>query len=237
MPNIDQTAVANRLLSFLSPNDFALLGPHLEAVDLDVNTTVVPPDAPIQHAYFLDSGIVSVVASRADAHCIEVGIYGREGLGGFPLLLNSTQSPHHQYMQLAGSGHRVKTGPFLRAVEKSADLNRLLLRFVHAFTTQTAQTALANGSSRIDERLARWLVMCHDRIDGDVLPLTHKFLSMMLGVRRSGVTDTLHILEGRRLIRAKRGQITILDRPKLERLAGPAYGLPEAEYRRLIGDF
>ena len=210
-----QSSVTNRLLSFLSSADFALLAPHLEPLELEVNQSVVPANKPIEHAFFLDRGIVSVVATRADARIIEVGIYGREGMGGFPLLLDSDQSPHDQYIQLAGAGHRIKTAAFLRAVQESPTLNRLLLRFVHAFTTQTAQTALANGSSHMDERLARWLLMCHDRIDGDVLPLTHKFLSMMIGVRRSGVTDTLHILEGRRLIRATRGEIAILDRARL----------------------
>ncbi len=237
MPVIAQSSVTNRLLSLLSSADFALLAPHLEPIQLEVNRTVVAAHQRIEHAFFLDSGIVSVVASRADVHRIEVGIYGREGMGGFPLLLGSDQSPHDQYIQLAGAGHRIKTAAFLIAVQQSQSLNRLLLRYVHTFTTQTAQTALANGSSHIDERLARWLLMCHDRIDGDVLPLTHKFLSTMLGVRRPGVTDTLHILEGRRLIRARRGEITILDRAKLEHLAGASYGLPEAEYRRLIGEF
>jgi CRP-like cAMP-binding protein len=232
-----QSSLSNRLLSLLRPADFALLSPHLEPIKLDVNKSVVPANKPIEYAYFLESGIVSVVASRADSQSIEVGIYGREGMGGFPLLLGSDQSPHDQYIQLAGAGYRIKTSPFLRAVHQSPNLSTLLLRYVHAFTTQTAQTALANGSSHIDERLARWLLMCHDRIDGDVLPLTHRFLSMMLGVRRSGVTDTLHILEGRRLVRARRGEIMILDRAKLERLAGASYGLPEAEYLRLIGEF
>jgi CRP-like cAMP-binding protein len=237
MPVLTQSSVSNRLLRTLSPADFALLAPHLEQVDLGVGKTVVAANKPIEYAYFLESGIVSVVASRADSQTIEVGIYGREGMGGFPLLLGSDQSPHDQYMQLAGAGHRIKTAPFLRAVHQSQTINRLLLRYVHSFTTQTAQTALANGSSHIDERLARWLLMCHDRIDGDVLPLTHRFLAMMLGVRRSGVTDTLHILEGRRLVSARRGQITIVDRVKLERLAGASYGLPESEYKRLIGKF
>lgn len=96
---------------------------------------------------------------------------------------------------------------------------------------------LANGVSHIDERLARWLLMCHDRVDGNAVAITHKFLGMMLGVRRSSVTDTLHILEGRGLIQAARGIITIKDRAKLERVAGASYGVPEAEYRRLIGEF
>lgn len=237
MPRIAQSCLTNRLLTLLSTSDFAYLEPHLEPVNLELNTIVVAASKPIEHAYFLESGIVSVVACRADAQVIEVGIHGREGMGGFPLLLGSDQSPHDQYMQLPGAGHRIKTAAFLSAVQQCQTINRLLLRYVHSFTTQTAQTALANSGNNIDERLARWLLMCHDRIDGDALPLTHKFLSMMLGVRRSGVTDTIHILEGRGLIRATRGQIIICNRAKLERLAGAAYGLPEAEYRRLIGEF
>ena len=236
LPGIAQSSLTNRLLTSLSTSDFALLAPHLEPLRLDLYRIVVSASKPIEHAYFLDSGIVSVVASRADAQVIEVGIYGREGMGGFPLLLGSDQSPHDQYMQLPGAGHRIKTAAFLAAVQQSQTLNRLLLRYVHAFTTQTAQTALANSGNNMAERLARWLLMCHDRIDGDVLPLTHKFLSMMLGVRRSGVTDTIHILEGRGLINATRGQIIIRNRSKLERLAGAAYGLPETEYKRLIGE-
>jgi CRP-like cAMP-binding protein len=237
MQHIVQSGLSNRLLKLLSPADFALLAQNFEPVGLELNTVVVSASKPIEHAYFLESGIVSVVASRADSRVIEVGIYGREGMGGFPLLLGSDQSPHDQYMQLPGAGHRIKTAPFLAAVRKSETLNRLLLRYVHSFTTQTAQTALANSGNNIDERLARWLLMCHDRIDGDVLPLTHKFLSMMLGVRRAGVTDAIHILQGRGLIRATNGQIEIRNREKLERLAGAAYGLPEAEYKRLIGSF
>ena len=108
----------------------AFFVPQLEPIALAVNQTVVPANKSIEHAYFLDSGIVSVVASRADAQSIEVGIYGREGMGGFPLLLGSDQSPHDQYIQLAGAGHRIKTAPFLRAVQQSQTLNRLLLRYV-----------------------------------------------------------------------------------------------------------
>ena len=101
--------------------------------------------------------------------------------------------------------------------------------------TQTAQSALVNGSSIIEERLARWILMCRDRLDSNEFPITHDFLSMMLGVRRSSVTDAIHLLEGANLIKATRGNILIVDRDRLERAAGASYGVPEAEYRRLIG--
>jgi CRP-like cAMP-binding protein len=99
---------------------------------------------------------------------------------------------------------------------------------------QTAQSALANGRYTIQERLARWLLMCHDRLEGDDLPITHEFLSLMLGVRRSGVTEALHVLEGVQIVRTKRGRVHILDRGRLEDLASGSYGLSEAEYARLI---
>jgi hypothetical protein len=117
----------------------------------------------------------------------------------------------------------------------SASLHQHLLRFVQAFMVQMGQTALSNGSHVIEERLARWVLMCHDRVDGDALFTTHEFLSLMLGVRRAGVTQTLKTLEDRGLISTKRGQVTVLDRAKLEKVAGDSYGVPEAEYVRLIG--
>ena len=138
-------------------------------------------------------------------------------------------------MQIAGSGFRIGAGDFLRCVEQCRSLRDLVLRFVHVFMTQTAQSALVNGSSVIEERLARWVLMCRDRLDADEFPITHDFLSMMLGVRRSSVTDAIHILEGTHLIKATRGNIRILDRPNLERAAGASYGVPESEYTRLIG--
>jgi CRP-like cAMP-binding protein len=116
-------------------------------------------------------------------------------------------------------------------------LHQHLLGYVEAFQVQVAHTALSHGSYTLEERLARWLLMCHDRLDGDDLPLVHEFLSLMLGVQRSGVTLALHMLEAGDMIRAKRGLITITDRGKLEDVAGGSYGVPEAEYRRLIGAF
>jgi hypothetical protein len=108
------------------------------------------------------------------------------------------------------------------------------MRFIHLFTIQTAQTALANGRCTVDERLARWLLMCHDRVESNEFPITHEFLSVMLAVRRSSVTDALHVLESTRLIQSRRGSVKILNRPELELAAGGAYGVPESEYERLI---
>ena len=232
---LDQATVSNRLLSYLSPADFALLAPSLELIDLDRDYVLVIPNRPIEHVFFIESGMVSVVAEKADGRCIEVGVYGRDGMGATTVLLGSDRSPHHQYMQIGGTGYRLTTADFLKAVDRSASLRTMMLRYVHVFMTQTAQSALVNGSSIIEERLARWVLMCQDRLDSMEFPITHDFLSMMLGVRRSSVTDAIHLLEGDALIKATRGNIQILDRARLERAAGASYGVPEAEYRRVIG--
>ena len=232
---LDQATIRNRLLAYISPPDFELLRPHLEPITLDRDFVLVKPNTPIEHVYFIEYGMVSVVAEKADGRSIEVGVYGRDGMGATTVLLGSDQSPHHQYMQIGGSGFQVPTSVFLELVEQSRTLRNMMLRYVHVFMTQTAQSALVNGSSVIEERLARWVLMCQDRLDAMEFPITHDFLSMMLGVRRSSVTDAIHILEGDLLIRARRGNIEILDRDRLVRAAGASYGVPEAEFRRLIG--
>jgi hypothetical protein len=118
----------------------------------------------------------------------------------------------------------------------SPELRNVLLRYSQAFMIQTAHTALANGRAKLEERLARWLLMAHDRVNGDEVPLVHEFLALMLGVRRAGVTVALHMLEGQALIRASRGKIVVLDRQGLEEAANGLYGVPEREYERLMAN-
>jgi CRP-like cAMP-binding protein len=232
---LEQSTVNNRLLALMSPQDFALLAPRMERVDLYRDYVLAIPNTPIEHVFFIESGMVSVVAEKADGRSIEVGVYGRDGMGPSTVLLGSDQTPHHQFIQISGTGFKLTTNNFLEIVDRSPTIRNLVLRFVHVFMTQTAQSALVNGSSVIEERLARWVLMCRDRLDLDEFPITHDFLSMMLGVRRSSVTDAIHLLEGDLLIKATRGNIRILDRTRLERAAGASYGVPESEFRRLIG--
>lgn len=149
--------------------------------------------------------------------------------------MGNDRSPLECFMQLGGEGQRIASGSLRDAMEASASLRLLLLRYIEFLLTQTAHTVLANTEARLEERLCRWLLMCHDRIDGNILPLTHDFLATMLGVRRAGVTMAIHVLEDRGLIRAERGSIEIHDREGLEIGAGGTYGVAEAEYRRLIG--
>ncbi|WP_091951761.1 Crp/Fnr family transcriptional regulator [Methylorubrum salsuginis] len=229
------TTYQNRLLARLGPDDLALLQPHLEPVDLPVGLVVIEPDQPITHAVFPETGLCSVIASLQERSRVEIGLYGRDGLVGTVLALGSNRVPHQTFMQVSGTGLRIEAEALTRAIEASASLRLLILRYTQTFLVQTAQTALANASAPAEERLARWLAMYHDRQDGDDLSVTHEFLSMMLGVRRPTVTVALQMLEGAGLVRAQRGRVRVLDRRGLIEAAGPAYGPAEAEYERLIG--
>jgi CRP-like cAMP-binding protein len=150
-------------------------------------------------------------------------------------VLGDEQSPHATYVQVAGAGLRITTRELRKAMAASDTLRALLLKFVQAFMVQTAHTAIANARSKIDQRLARWILMAHDRTRHDTLALTHEFLALMLGVRRAGVTEALQSLKRQKLIDTGRNQIRVLNRQAIEQKAGPSYGVPEREYRRLIG--
>ena len=226
----------NILLSMLSADDVNLLRPSMTRMQLDHRQVMVTADKPINHVYFPESGVASIVSNLPDQGPTEVGIFGRDGFSGTATLLGAETSPHDCFMQIDGeSTMRIETDRLRAAVQQSPTLQALLLRYVQSFLVQTAHSAVSNAHHRMEARLARWLLMCHDRIDGDNIEITHEFMAMMIAAQRSGVTITLHFLEGAGMIRSKRGRVIVLDRDKLEDIAGDAYGRPEAEYRRLIG--
>lgn len=230
-----QQSQRNRLLQKLTPDDFALLSPHLADLPLPRRFSMEEPNKPIKHVYFLDSGIASIVTPGMSDKDIEIGVIGCEGMTGLPVILGNDRSPNETYVQIAGVGQQLPVPALRQAMDESKSLRSFLLRYAQAFMTQTAHTAVANARGRLHERLARWLLLAHDRVPGKEIPLTHEFLSMMLGVRRAGVTVALNDLKERRLIQAQRSEIEILDRKGMEKLAGPYYGVPEAEYDRLMG--
>lgn len=228
-----QVPIGNQLLASLSADDFARLQPHLEPVSLALRQVLIEPNTPIEHAYFPEQGMSSVTNNSSGGK-IEVGVIGQEGMVGLPIVLGIDQTPYEHFMQIPGHGWRIAAHDLEQAMAQSRSLHRHLLRYVQASHVQASETAFANANSDIEARLARWLLMCHDRVEGDDIPLTHEFIAMMLGVRRPGVTVALHVLEGMQVIRAKRGLISVLDREKLEELADEAYGLSETEYSRLM---
>jgi CRP-like cAMP-binding protein len=173
----------NRLLAALSPADLALLQPHFQSVAMPLLKDLERPNRQIEAVYFLDNGIASVVAVQPDETRIEVGLIGREGVSGLAVVLGGDQSPHATYIQVAGEGQRITAENLRHAMSESKTLHGLLLKFVQVFMVQTAHTAIANARAHIDRRLARWILMAHDRTGENALPLTHEFLALMLGVR------------------------------------------------------
>jgi CRP-like cAMP-binding protein len=225
----------NRLLARISASDLALLEGNLHPVDLPLKTNLEAANTNIESCFFLASGVASVVATGKSGQAIEVGLIGSEGVTGSAPILGSTRSPHATFMQVAGSGFQIGSSHLREAMRNSKSLAETLTKFVHTFMVQISQTALVNGKASVDERLARWLLMAHDRVDSPQFHITHEFLALMLGVRRPGVTNALHDLEGKGVIRSKRNELIVLDRRGLEAAAGWSYGVPEAEYARLFG--
>jgi len=222
---LNSSAFQNRLLRSLTASDLASVSPRLKPVDLPLRFDLERPNKPIEHVYFLETGLASMVARGPRKRQLEVGMMGREGMTGQVVVLGDDRSPHSTFMQMAGNGHRIASDDLRRLMAGSDTLHAVLLRYVQAFLIQSTHTAMSNGSARLEERLT----------EGDQLGLIHEFLALMLGVQRPGVTVAIHSLEGRGLIRATRGNITVLDRKGLEAAANSSYGRPEAEYKRIFG--
>ncbi len=235
MPAKLQSTIENRLLASLSKADFGLLEPKLQWVDLKLHEVIYEPGQVIEHAYFPTTGVCSFIANSAVGVRSETGIVGKEGFVGIAMVLFAESMPFQVIIQIEGRALRIAKKALHEAMMKSPTLLAVLLRFAHVFSVQTTQTAVANGHNTIVQRLARWMLMCQDRADEPEFTMTHEFLSVMLAVRRSGVTEALNGLEGQNLVRASRGRIAILNRPGLLEAAGGAYGVPENEYKRLLG--
>ncbi|HEX8340681.1 MAG TPA: Crp/Fnr family transcriptional regulator [Tepidisphaeraceae bacterium] len=238
MSQIAQASTTNLLLRALSADDYALLAPHLRRVELPVRTAVVEPNKPIEQVHFPESGVVSVLTADENDSSVEFGLLGFEGMSGVAVMLRVGQTPHHSFVQVGPvQSLHLAADALLGACRRSETLEAVLLQYVHTLAVQSAATASANAHFALPERLARWLLMCHDRVEGDRLTLTHEFMSQMLAVRRSGVTVTLHALEGTGAIRSTRGLVTVRDRDRLAEIAGESYGSAEREYARLIASF
>jgi CRP-like cAMP-binding protein len=219
----ESASIRNRVLAQLSAKDFGLLEPKLEPVDLPLRLVLEKRGKPIKAVYFPENGFASVVATSAKNRAIEVGVIGRDGMTGVAVVLGSDRADDETFIQAAGHGHRIQADHLRESAAKSSTLQSSLLRYVQTFLTQTKQTAVANGSSTIEARLARWLLMADDRIQGDELPLTHEFLAMMLATRRPGVTVAFQELEKAGLISRRRGRVVILDRESLEGMSKCTY--------------
>jgi CRP-like cAMP-binding protein len=225
----------NRLLDFLRPRDSKRLRPHLHRVALKYRQFLSRANKPIEFVYFIETGVGSLVNTMENGDAAEVGTIGNEGVVGLPLLLGDDRAPMDVYVQVPGTGLRMKATIFNRELARSASMRAVMLRYAHAFFNQVAQSAACNQFHSLEQRCCRWLLMTHDRVPSSDFLLTQEFLAMMLGVQRTGVTIAARALQRAGLIRYKRGNVTILDRRGLMRRSCECYGVSKREFDRLLG--
>jgi CRP-like cAMP-binding protein len=217
------TPVTNTLLLSVPHREFDLLRPHLEFLELPHHQILHEPGQKIDFAYFLNRGMASLVILTSDGRSVEVAIVGREGLVGTPLAVGLERGPYRAIVQIAANGFRVKANILVEVLTKSPDLRVILNRYVLIQGLQVAQIAACNRLHEIEQRLARWLLMCQDRVDSELLPVTHDFLAQMLGTGRPSVSLAAGILQRSGIIENLRGAVRILDRKQLEDAACECY--------------
>jgi CRP-like cAMP-binding protein len=228
--------MTNKLLSILPEDDYVTVASDLEYVELARGTILAHAGKPIDHIYFLTSGIGSIIATTPEGNRAEAGVFGFDGYVPTSAVASVDDSAHDVIVQLNSQAYRMTYGQFRRSMDVNRNFAKVMIRSIEAFSVQLTYTAISNAIHDVTERLARWLLMCHDRVPGNEIGLTHEFISLMLAVRRPSVTTSLHVLEGNGFIRSERGNIIIRNRGAMEEFARDAYGKPEAEYRRLMKD-
>ena len=233
MYSVSSNSPGNRLLAALGADDLALMEKHFAEVELVVSQQLSEPNQQIKYAYFPTSGMISLVQALPDGDLTEVGIIGREGYWGAPLILGANSSPVEAMVQGNGSALRIRSEALLDAVNRSITIRNVLLRYIQALYVQVTQTAACNIRHTVDQRLGRWLLEACDRLGPD-LHLTHEFLALMLGIQRTGVTAALSKFRAAGLIATRQGHIEIKNRKSIELAACTCYQQVAAEYKRLL---
>src|SRR6202162_3203927 len=217
--------LANRLLALLAPRDYERLRPHLHRISLDYRQSLYRAHKPIGFVYFIETGVGSLVNTMANGQASEVGTIGNEGLVGLPIVFGDDRAPTSVYIQVPGAGLKMKAALFKKELARSASMRTVMLHYAHAFFNQVAQSAACNQFHSIEQRCCRWMLMTHDRMQSNEFLLTQEFLAMMLGVQRTGVTAAAGALQRAGLIRYRRGNVTIIDRPGLARRSCERFGV------------
>lgn len=223
----------NRILASLPKADIARLAPYLSPLTLKVGETLLAPGEGITHAYFLESGLASVVVAMADGSTVEASIIGNDGVVGIPALLGTRSMPSHTFIQIPGDGYCIRAQRLGEEFKRPCTLQKQINRFLQAHLVQTAQTAACNRLHEIGPRLARWLLMCHDRMESETFTITQESLGNMLGTPRTTLTLAAGQLQKADLIDYSRGRIHIKNRQGLEMAACECYMTIRQEFNRL----
>lgn len=227
----DGRAMGSQILVSLPRKESDQLFPKLELVRLKLHQVLHESGETIKSGYFVNTGLMSVLAVQPDGKSVEVGLVGDEGFVGLPLLVGYRTSPTRVVTQGDGTAYRVDADTLASILEQCPELRRQLHRFAFRISMQTTQIAACNRLHDVEERLARWILMSQDRIHSERLPLTQEFLAQMLGTRRSSVTVAAGVLQKAGLISYTRGQVNILDREGLEAAACECYAMMQQQLK------
>jgi CRP-like cAMP-binding protein len=227
----DGNPVHSKILLSIPPREFSEVIPRLELVRLKLHQVLHEAGETIKSGYFVNEGMISILAVQPDGKSVEVGLIGNEGFAGLPLLVGYRSSPTRLITQGDGSAYRCDAETLRMLVQQCPELDQQLNRFGQRLAMQTTQIAACNRLHDVEERLARWILMTQDRIVSNHLPLTQEFLAQMLGTRRSSVTVSAGILQKAGLISYTRGSVTILNRRKLEQASCDCYGIVQQQLR------
>jgi CRP-like cAMP-binding protein len=225
----DGNHVHNEILLSLPLKEREMVFAKLELVRLKTHTVLHEPGDTLRSAYFCNTGLISILSVFPDGKSVEVGLIGKEGFVGLPLVAGFRTAPTRAVAQIEATAFRVDGETLMVILRQCPDLERRLQQFSQIMTMQVTQIAACNRLHEVDERLARWLLMSADRIGSDSVPLTHEFLAQMLGTRRSSVTVAAGMLQKAGLIAHSRGDVQIIDRPKLEEAACECYGIMQRQ--------
>jgi len=225
----------NHLLAVIPASEFRELKAHLTTVDLHAKDRLAESNGPIEMVYFPLDAVLSMAAVDRDGEAVEVGSAGCEGMTGLPVLLGTEQSTCRVLVQVGGQAERMDAAVLQREARRHDHFRRLLYLYAQAFMTQIAQSTACNRLHAAEQRLARWLLICRDRVGRDEMPITQETMAVMLGVRRATVTEAASGLQRDGLIRYRRGVVAIVDRPGLEAATCECYGIVREEFDRLLG--
>jgi CRP-like cAMP-binding protein len=233
--SLSVTPVENRLLAALPSEEIEHLGPYLEPITFALGDVVYESGGHMNYLYFPTNSIVSLVYIMEDGSTVEMGLAGNEGVVGISLFMGGETTPNRGIVQIAGGAFRMKAKILQEEFKRGGALQLLLLRYTQALITQISQTAVCNCRHSLEQRLCRWLLLCHDRIKSNELLMTQEFISNMLGGRRESVTVAACHLQDSGLIHYSRGHITIFDRRGLEAVVCECYRVVKTEFDRLLG--
>jgi len=221
----EKSAIKNRILSSLPEEEFQVIQPHLQPIDLPHHLSLYEPNQSFQFVHFPNDGLVSLVVVMSGGKTVEAGITGKEGLVGLPALMGLDRSPLREVVQIAGEGFRLPVNMLQGILPSCPGFLRIAERYAVILGLQVAQTAGCNRLHDVEQRLARWLLMAQDRVSSPLLPITHDFLATMLGTDRPSVSLAAGVLQKRQIIEYNRGSVKVLNRGELEKTACECYAV------------